>query len=132
MAKKIYPQKKGFSPFRELVGVKFTVVENGFSRCSLKVARKHLSPNGTVHGGTISTMADSGMGAALWSCIRENEACATIENHIFYFKPVRSGILECDSKVISYREGIAVLESEIRKGNQSVAKAAATWSVFKV
>jgi acyl-CoA thioesterase len=65
---KQYPiAAKGFSPFRELVGVTVTKVENGYSHCVLEVDKKLLNPAGIVHGGAIYTLADSGMGAALFS-----------------------------------------------------------------
>jgi len=61
---------KGFSPFRDLVGVTFTKVEGGYSHCVVEVDKKLLNPAGIVHGGALYTLADSGMGAALFSFVR--------------------------------------------------------------
>ena len=76
-------------------------------------------------------MADSGMGATLYSCIDEDEICATIEIKIVYFKAVRSGTLTCDTKLVHKGKRIATLESEIRQGEYLIAKALGTWSIFK-
>jgi acyl-coenzyme A thioesterase PaaI-like protein len=47
-----YPRgAKGFSPFRDLVGVTFTKVDSGYSHCVLEVDKRLLNPAGIVHGG---------------------------------------------------------------------------------
>ena len=122
---------KGFSPFRDLVGVTFTKVENGYSHCILEVDKKLLNPGGIVHGGALYTLADSGMGAALFSFVDENELFLTIETSTFYFKAVSSGTLACESRVVHKGKRIAVVEAEIKNGEQLVAKAVGTFSIYK-
>jgi len=131
MPKKVPVNIEGFDPFGELVGLTFTKWENGYSQCALKVDSRLLNPHRTVHGGATYTMADSGMGAALFSCIDEDELCSTIETKIVYFKAVKSGKLTCDTKVIHRSKRIAILESEITQGDNLIAKAIGTWSIYK-
>jgi len=127
-----YPMgAKGFSPFRDLVGVTFTKVDDGYSHCVLKVDKKLLNPAGIVHGGALYTLADSGMGAALFSSVGEGEMFLTVETSIFYFKAVSSGTLTCESKVVHRGKRIAVMEAEIRNEGQKVAKAMGTFSIYK-
>jgi len=113
------------------VGLTFTRWEEGYSQCVLEIDGKLLNPHKTLHGGATYTMADSGMGATLYSCIDEDELCATIEIKIVYFKAVNSGTLICDTRLINRSKRIATLESEIRQGEQLIAKALGTWSIFK-
>jgi acyl-CoA thioesterase len=122
---------KGFSPFRDLVGVTFSKVDNGYSRCVLEVDKKLLNPAGIVHGGAFYTLADSGMGAALFSSVGEGEMFLTVETSIFYFKAVSSGTLTCESKVVHRGKRIAVMEAEIRNEGQTVAKAVGTFSIYR-
>lgn len=124
-------ESEGFSPFRELTGVTFTKCEQGYSQCVLEVNEKLFNPHGTLHGGATFTMADGGMGAALYSCIDEDQICSTIETKIVYFKAVKSGTLTCDTKVIHRSKRIATLESEIKHGGRLIAKAIGTWSIYK-
>jgi acyl-CoA thioesterase len=129
---KQYPvAAKGFSPFRELVGVTFTKVENGYSHCVMEVDKKLLNLVGFVHGGAIYTMADSGMGAALYSFLDEDELFVTVEADIFYLKTVSSGTLSCEAKVIHRGKRTAVMEAEIRNEGQLVAKATGMFSVYR-
>jgi len=129
---KKFPQKlEGFDPFGELIGLTFTKLENGYSQCVLEVNGKLLNPHKVLHGGVTYSMADTGMGAALYTCIDEDELCATIETKIVYFKPVTSGRLTCDTRVVHRSKRIATLESEIKDDRQLIAKALGTFSVFK-
>jgi len=131
MPKKVPLKLEGFDPFGALVGLTFTRWEEGYSQCVLEIDGKLLNPHKTLHGGATYTMADSGMGATLYSCIDEDELCATIEIKIVYFKAVNSGTLICDTRLINRSKRIATLESEIRQGEQLIAKALGTWSIFK-
>ena len=131
MPKKVPLKLEGFDPFGALVGLTFTKWEAGHSQCVMEVDEKLLNPHRTLHGGATYTMADSGMGATLYSCIDEDEICATIEIKIVYFKAVRSGTLTCDTKLVHKGKRIATLESEIRQGEHLIAKALGTWSIFK-
>jgi len=127
-----YPMAaKGLSPFRDLVGVTFTRVDDGYSHCVLEVDKKLLNPAGIVHGGALYTLADSGMGAALFSFVDEGELFLTIETSVFYFKAVSSGTLTCEARVVHRGKRIAVMEAEIKNGEQLVAKAVGTFSIYK-
>jgi acyl-CoA thioesterase len=122
---------KVFSPFRDLVGVTFTKVDDGYSHCVLEVDKKLLNPAGIVHGGALYTLADSAMGAALFSSVGEGEMFLTVETSIFYFKAVSSGTLTCESKVVHRGKRIAMMEAEIRNDGQTVAKAVGTFSIYR-
>jgi len=128
MPKKIPDKLVGFA---ELVGLTYTKLGKEYSQCTLEVQDKLLNPHRTLHGGAIFTMADSGMGATLYSCIDEDELCSTIGTNITYFKAVKSGSLTCDTRLIHRSKTIAALESEIRQGGNLVAKAFGTWSIYK-
>ena len=130
---KPFPLKmKGFHKFGDLIGFEFTKFEKGYSQCVLQINEKHFNPHNVVHGGVLYSMADTGMGGALYSLLEKDELCATVEIKISYFKPVREGTVICDTKVIHKGKTIGVLESEIINGEKLVAKANGTYSIFKV
>lgn len=121
---------KGFHPFGDLIGLKFTKLERGYSQCALEVVDKLLNPHNVVHGGVLYSMADTGMGAAAYSNLDKNEICATIEIKINYFKAVKGGSLICNTRVIYQGKKVATLDSEILNDGQIVAKALGTYSIF--
>ncbi len=131
MAKKFPLRSKGFNPFGELIGLDFTRSEDGFTRGVLEVDERLFNPHNVVHGGVIYAMADTGMGGAAYSCLNEDELCATVEIKIVYIAPVSSGRLTCDTRVVHRGKRIAILESEVRNGERLVAKATGTYSLFK-
>ena len=132
MPKKFPLGSEGFNPFGELIGLNFFECKEGFSRCSLEVAEKLLNPHKVLHGGVVYSLADTGMGAALYTDLDDDELCATVEIKIAYFAAVTSGTLTCETKVIHRSKRIAVLESEIKNDGRLTAKAMGTFSVSKV
>ena len=132
MPKKVPLESEGFNPFGELIGLDFVKCERGYSQCVLEVNERLLNPHKVLHGGVIYSMADTGMGGALYSYLDDDELCATIEIKIVYFKAVTSGTLTCDTKIVHRSKRIAALESEIAKDGHLVAKATGTFSIFRV
>jgi acyl-CoA thioesterase len=131
MGKEMPADMSGFNPFGDLIGLQFVKCEGGQSRCTLEVEPRLLNPHGVVHGGVLYSMADTGMGGAMYTVMEKEELCATIEIKIVYFKAVRSGTLVCDTRIISRGRRVAALESEITSDGRLVAKASGTFSVFR-
>ena len=132
MPKKFPLTPKGFHPFGELIGLDFVDLKTGFSRCVITVNEQLFNPHKVLHGGVMYSMADTGMGGALYSLLNTDELCATIEVKIMYFSAVKSGELTCDTKVIHKGKRVAVLESDITNDGKLVAKATGTYSIFKI
>ena len=118
-------------PFADSIGLVFVERGAGMSRCQLEVSGAHFNPQHVVHGGVMYALADTGMGGALYPLLEEGEYCATIEVKISYFKPVREGVLVCDSTMVNKGKSIASLESDIRNDGTLVAKASGSFSVFR-
>lgn len=131
MAKERPAHTSGLNAFGDLIGLEFTGCEGGRSRCILKVEQRLLNPHGVVHGGVMYSMADTGMGAALYSVMDSDNMCATVEIKIAYFRAVKSGTIVCETRIISRGKRIAALESEISSDGQLVAKASGTYSVLQ-
>lgn len=132
MPKKFPLNVEGFHPFAELIGLKITKCEKGYSECVLAINERLLNPHKVVHGGIIYSMADTGMGAALYPSLDKDELCATVEIKTVYFMAIASGIITCKTKLIHKGKRIAALESEIESDGRIIAKAIGTYSIFKV
>jgi acyl-CoA thioesterase len=120
----------GFNPFCDLIGLQFTSIKDGVSTCKVKITNHLLNPHGVVHGGVMYTMADTGMGAALYSVIDPQEICATVQLDMHYFEAVSSGLLQCTTKVVRRTRKLATLESEITSKRNLVAKAIGTYYIL--
>lgn len=117
------------NPFGDLVGLEFTDLEAGASTCELAVGDRHRNPYGTVHGGVLYTMADTGMGAALFAGLGPEEVCATIEIKMNHLQPVRTGRLVCETRVIERGSSVAHLESVVSNDGDVVARAVGTYHI---
>jgi len=119
-----------YHPFADLVGLVFDAHGAETSTCSIQIDERHLNPHHVVHGGVPYTMADTGMGAALYPSLAEGELCATIEIKIAYFRPITTGRLVCRTRVTHRGRRTAHLESDILCDDRLVAKATGSYAIF--
>lgn len=112
------------------IGLEMT--ERGHERSVGRIAIEpmHLNPHGTVHGGVLYTMADQGMGAAVYSVLDEGESCATIEVKMAYIAAAREGDLVCETRLVSKGRRVAFLESDVTNNGRLVAKALGSFAIF--
>ena len=118
------------NPFGDLIRMHVTEQDDGTSRCTLDAGAQHYNGQKVVHGGALYTLVDTGMAAALYPSLKPGEICATIDTHISYFKPVVSGLLVCDSRVINRGKRVAHLESTIQCAGVLIARATGNFSIL--
>ena len=115
------------APISDLLGMKFTHVEEGLARFELDVNTTHLNSLKTIQGGVLTTMADAAMGIAFGTLIPEEQGFSTIELKINFIRPVSLGHLIAEGKVIhqGWKTGMAECTiTTMRKGiKKLVAKA---------
>ena len=115
------------SPFIKLLGLEFEKLEPGHCQSRLKVSETLLNKHSVVHGGVIYSMADISMGVAVYSTLKNSETF-TLEIKINYLKTAKSKLLTCDARILKKGKNVAVLEAEIRSGeNDLIAKALGTF-----
>jgi acyl-CoA thioesterase len=118
-------------PFAELLGFEVESRGDGGSRLTLEVGPRHFNPHGLVHGAVLYALADTGMGAALTSVLGPDELCTTIEIKINYFRPWKSGLLVCDTRVIHRGRSTAALQSDLYDGEgRHLAQASGTFAIL--
>ncbi|HEX6387330.1 MAG TPA: PaaI family thioesterase [Anaerolineae bacterium] len=132
MAERQFSEIDAPNPFAELIGLRLAAAGDGRSQYVLEVSDQLLNPNRVLHGAAMYAMADTGMGAALVSLLERDESCATVEIKINYIRPVTSGHLTCQTKVVHKGKRIAVLESEVENDGRLVARALGTYYIQKI
>ena len=80
-------------PLKDYLGFDLVEEEPGRVVATMEVAERHLSPNGTVHGGVLFTLVDTAMGKATTGVVAEGRTCASIELSARYLRPVGTGRL---------------------------------------
>lgn len=99
---------------------------------SLLLRKDHLSPAGRIHGGVISSFFDFLCGATVFSTMKEDDFCSTIELKVHYFKPLASGDkLKGMGSVVFRGKRLCVVQSYMfrNKETEPVAMASATFNI---
>lgn len=117
-------------PYQELIGFRVTEQVSGKSTLELEVRDDLFNPHRVVHGAALFSLADTGMGAALYPMLGAGESCATINCGINYFRGVREGMITCTTIVKNKGRNVATLESEIWNAGKLVATANGQFSIF--
>jgi acyl-CoA thioesterase len=121
----------GTSPFAEKLGIEVSQFEQGTARCGLEIKGFMRNKHKSVHGGVIYSLADVGMGVALYSRLnRPKQQCATIEIKMNYLRPALGDRLVCNARVLQQGKSFAVVEAEVADRETLVAKALGTFAVF--
>jgi len=124
------------SPYYQLLNMKIEEVKDGYARLTMNIEEKHLQFLRTVHGGAISSLADS---AAAWATVGSvlgsvgaKVAPLTVEMKINYLAPVESGRLIAEARVVHKGFTISVSDVEVKddKG-RLVAKSLVTYYLRK-
>ncbi len=117
-------------PYGNLIGFRFTGQDAGTCSIELDVRDDLMNPHGVVHGAALYSLADTGMGAALYGLLEKGESCATINCSISYFRGVTSGMITCNTKVVNKGRSVATMESEILNDGKLAATAHGQFSIF--
>ena len=112
-----------------LLGIRPASMGDGRARFELTVREDHLNPNGVVHGGVVYSLADTAMGAALFSALEPGQSCTTLEIKINYLAPVTTGELAVEASVIARTKRTGVLEARVH-GDDGALVAVATGTFY--
>lgn len=81
----------------------------------------------SLFGGYIGCLSDHLLALAAFTVLEDDEAFATSELHVHFFRPVREGTLRVDARVISRGRRTVYCEATITSGSGAlVARAGAT------
>lgn len=120
------------SGFRKLVGTELTNTGEGEATVSLRAGERHLNPNGTVHGGAVSTLVDVSMAEALNTVAGEDQSPVTVEIKVNYMRPGKPGTLVASARVRKGGGKITVIEAEVlqQEDGEVVALATGTYALL--
>jgi uncharacterized protein (TIGR00369 family) len=100
-------------PVAKLIGFAMTEVEPGRAVFEMDAGPQHASPLGSVHGGVICDLVDGAMGVSHASLLEDGETFTTLELKINFMKPIWSGHLRAEGKVIKAGRTIGLVEGRV-------------------
>ena len=124
------PRKPMRNAFGKLIGLRIDSSADGVCHAHLEYREDLCNPHGVMHGGVMFSLADTGMGAALYPLLKPGESCATVEMKINFLKPVTRGRLSSETTVLRRGRTTAVLESRLMIDEDLVGVALGTYAIF--
>ncbi|HXN03138.1 MAG TPA: alpha/beta fold hydrolase [Candidatus Dormibacteraeota bacterium] len=116
-------------PYLRLLNMRFVAVTDGSATFEMPSTSQLYNPNNVVHGGAITSLADSAMGFAVFSTLAPGENFTTAELHVNFLKAVTadSGMLRSIGRVVQRGQQVAVAEADVLdQQNQLIARAGST------
>ena len=123
--------KPPLSPFGAFVGVTIDDYAEGKATCSIVLKDCHLNNGGRVHGGVLSSLADTAAGAAVRSVRPEHTFAATTDLSISFLRPPTGDKLTAVAEVFHAGKQLYRVEINIFSKNKLVAKSDATFMIVE-
>jgi uncharacterized protein (TIGR00369 family) len=122
---------KQAAPVQKLIGFTLDEIEGGRTVGHLEAGPQHANPMDGLHGGILCDLTDAAMGTAFASTLKPEERFTTIELKINFLRPVRTGRLRAEAKVLKRGRTIGYIECEVTDERERlVAKASSTCMVL--
>ncbi len=119
-------------PIGKLLG--FHVVEVGEGRgvVEMNAEGRHSNPMGTLHGGALCTIADTAMGVAHISLLKEDESSTTLEMKINFVRPFWQGKVRAVGSVVKHGRTVTLLECDVTdEADNLLARASSTYMTLR-
>ena len=114
-------------PISKLLGFRMAAVERGKVTVEMTADLRHSNPMGTLHGGVLCDLADAAMGMAYATTLEDGESFTTLELKINFLKPVWSGLLTANARVVRGGKTVGLVECDVLDADGSlVARASST------
>jgi acyl-CoA thioesterase len=119
------------APYYQLLQIRLEEIDLGFARFRMPFRRELVQAYGVVHGGAITSLADTAVAFALMTLIQPGEQVTTVEMKINFLAPVTEGELVGESRIIQKGKRLAMADMEVKDQNgKRIAKGLATYMIL--
>lgn len=117
------------SPYGNFLGIEIIEAAEGKSVCHLTLKEHHMNTGGRVHGGVLTSLADSAAGVAVRSVRPEGKQSATTDLSIGFIRPPFGDLLVAKAEVIHAGKRLFRTEIAIYCEEKLIAKTTATFMI---
>ena len=119
------------SPYGAFIGISIDDFSEGKVTCSVALRDHHLNNGGRVHGGVLTSLADTAAGAAVRTVRPEGKLTATTDLSISFLRPPVGNQLVAVAEVLHAGKRLFRVEIEIFCLEKLVAKTNATFMLVE-
>ena len=123
--------KPPLSPYGAFIGISIDDFSEGKVTCSVALRDHHLNNGGRVHGGVLTSLADTAAGAAVRTVRPEGKLTATTDLSISFLRPPVGNQLVAVAEVLHAGKRLFRVEIEIFCLEKLVAKTNATFMLVE-
>lgn len=116
--------------FADMIGLQMGPFDGEYMHCHLDAGPTHMNPNNVVHGAILYAMADTCAGAAVHAQLDGEQACATANLAINYFRPALPGRIDCHMRVLNRGRTTAHVEGRLVQGGKLLASATGNFAII--
>ena len=119
------------TPFNEFMGMELVRRGEGEAEVAVELKPHHLNRKTVAHGGVVSALVDSALGAAVISAIPPEWWCATISLSIQFVSGAAPGRLVGRGRVVRRGRAVAFARGEVHDSRgKLVATAEGSWHLW--
>ncbi len=116
--------------FWRVLGISIEQADTDEAVLRMDVPESLMSPFGTVHGGILAALFDTGLAVAIARHLEGPDRIATHNLNVTYVAFTRERRLHCRSRIVSVRTAVATAEGEVvDAAGTLVAKAIGTFGL---
>ena len=113
------------------LGLELEHLEVGEADVTLAIEAKHRNLMGTLHGGLISTLADTATGVAMGSSLDPGQTWTTTSLNVTFLAPGRQGRVTARGRVVRKGRRFGYAEADVvDDGGRLLARASATFAIM--
>ena len=105
--------KKPKAPFEKYLGIKIIKARDGYAKLKMPYRKELTNPHGSIHGGAITSLADTAMAVAISSKYLYS-SLYTVKLEIKFKSPANKGEIFAEARVIDKRKRLVFGRVEIR------------------
>jgi uncharacterized protein (TIGR00369 family) len=122
-------------PFNAFLGIRVKEIRSGRVKLILPFRKEWIGDvsRPAIHGGVISTLADTAGGAAAWTKLSDGDRLSTVDLLVDYLVPGKLADLTADAIVVRIGNSVAVTQIVVSQGprNEAVARARAVYNIVR-
>ena len=110
------------SGFKQLVGYRTPVWEEGHAVFEVEITERHTNSSGFLHGGVYMTILDAAMGhASTWCSVPGHvRRCVTLSLTSNFVSVARTQIVRAEAWLRGVENGVATCRGEVRDANDLI------------
>lgn len=119
------------APFEEYLGMRIEEAGGGKARLTMPFLVKHAQGKGLMHGGAVTSLADTSVAMAIKSILPEGTHFVTTDLSLTFRGPVITGEVEAVATTEQVDDRTVIGRAIVRQGEKTIAEFTARFRILR-